>query len=92
MSKLHASLTPFAGLISNDVSTFTSTPAYGRYRNSFLKCGASKEARASMTGRDACPTVRNHLMERRRYLIARALGGEPTPPGMLSGAEARKKV
>ncbi len=27
-----------------------------------------------------------------RYLIASALGGEPTPPGILSGAEVRKKV
>lgn len=26
-----------------------------------------------------------------RYLIATALGGEPTPPGILSGAEVRKK-
>ena len=25
------------------------------------------------------------------YLIASALGGEPTPPGMFSGADVRKK-
>jgi len=32
-----------------------------------------------------------HCRQPRYYLIASALGGEPIPPGTLSGADVRKK-